>query len=134
MLSVAFVLDHRQATGPTGELAPAANPANTDRQLRSIDHDAMRLDVLIDDPADAVRPGSVVRWTEVRGTIHYNIHVLSADGDVLRSERTGSPKWTLGDDLGLAAGESYFLRIEAVLPDGGTLNSRHIHFRVAGRQ
>jgi hypothetical protein len=134
VLAAGLVFNFQPGTETATGIAPQAGPESGNRQLRSIDHDAMRLEVLIDGPTDAVRSGAAVRWSEVRGTIHYEVHVLTADGDLLRSERTGSPKWEFGEDLDLVAGESYFLRIEAVLPDGGTLNSRHIHFQAAGRQ
>ncbi len=133
VLAIALVFRILPPTETDSGVLPPIDPVDGSRQLRSIDQDAMRLEVLIDDPVDAVGRGSTVRWSEVRGSVHYTVHVLSADGDVLLSERTGTPEWAFAEGPDLAVGESYFLRIEAVLPDGGTVNSRHIHFRAAGR-
>jgi hypothetical protein len=128
VIAVASVINYRLSTGE----APGANPAaEAGRQLRSIDRNATRLDVLIDAPSSAVTAGSSVRWAEVSGNIHYNVYVLSADGDVLLKQRTSDTEWILQRDLRLTTGDDYFLRIEAVLPDGGTLNSRHIHFKAS---
>ena len=131
VLGVALVLNTRLMTVETPGAGPVSDPVESGRQLRSIDRNATRLEVLIDAPSGAVTPGSAVRWAEVSGSIHYNIHVLSADGDVLLTERAQVTEWTLPGELQLNPGSDYFLRIEAVLPDGGTLNSRHIRFKAA---
>jgi hypothetical protein len=104
------------------------------KQLRSFNRNTQRLQVQIDSPVEAVRPGTRVRWPEVKGKIHYTIQVLSETGDIVWTERSASPEWTVQDSIQLAAGDSYFLRIEAVLPNGETISSRHISFHAADLQ
>jgi hypothetical protein len=53
---------------------------------------------------------------------------------VLWTERLQSTEWILQESLNLTTGGEYFFRIEAVLPDGGTVSSKHLAFRVADRE
>ena len=94
----------------------------------------MSLDVLTPAPGQAVTRGSPIRWAEIPGNIHYNIFVLSNAGDVLWTERLQSTEWILQESLNLTTGGEYFFRVEAILPDGGTLSSKHLAFRVADRE
>lgn len=132
VLAVTVVLHDRIVNRETAATSPAAGTEEAVRQLRSIERSAGRLSVFFDAPTDAVTAGSFVRWAGISDPIHYNVYVLSAQGNVLWTERTVVPEWTFAGDLPLAAGTGYFLRIEAVLSDGGTLSSRHILFQTAG--
>ena len=66
--------------------------------------------------------------------IHYNVYVLTRDGDVLWTERLQTPEWAMGDSLQLAADRDYFFRVQAILPDGRAVSSKHVIFRMAARQ
>jgi hypothetical protein len=85
-------------------------------------------------PGDGIHPGTVFRWSEVPDNIHYNVYVLTRDGDVLWTERLQTPEWAMGDSLQLAADRDYFFRVQAILPDGRAVSSKHVIFRMAARQ
>jgi hypothetical protein len=136
VISVFLVMNSRQVSAPSPGTGPAEEIRSGEysRQLRNMDRSAMSLDVLTPTLGGAVTPGSLIRWTEIPDNIHYNIFVLSNAGDVLWTERLQSTEWILQQSLNLATGSEYFFRIEAVLPDGGTVSSKHLAFRVAERE
>ena len=94
----------------------------------------MSLDVLSPAPGEAVTQGSLIWWAEIPGNIHYNIFILSNAGDVLWTERLQDNQWIMHEALHLTEGDDYFFRVEAVLPGGGTMSSKHLAFRVADRE
>jgi len=136
LIAVFSIMNSRQAPVPAPGATPAeqTRAAQSSRQLRNIDRSALSLDVLSPAPGEAVTQGSLIRWTEITGNIHYNIFILSNAGDVLWTERLQGTEWVLQESLNLAAGSEYFFRVEAVLPDGGTVSSKHLAFRVADRE
>lgn len=107
--------------------------ASDGRQLRNIEPVSSRLEVFTPRPGQILAPGERVEWMEVSGKLHYDVYVLSDDGDVLQSQRLDFPAWELDASLGLVPGKRYYLRIEAPLSDGRSLRSRHIAFQVAER-
>ena len=121
-------------------LEPGATPSAVSsteenyRQLRSVDRGALDLAVLIpasgtDTGAD-MHPGALFQWTEIPENLHYNIYVLSNAGDVLWTERMRGTEWVLRESLQLAAGNQYYFRVEANLPDGRTVSSKHVVFGI----
>lgn len=83
--------------------------------------------------------GSVVRpseqvflWSEVYGSLFYDVRVVSPDGDLLLRERVTGTRWLIPEDLQLKPGEEYFVRVDAYLSDSKYLSSEHHVFRVGG--
>lgn len=103
------------------------------RQLRSIDPPESRFEVKLPGPGQAISVGAPIRWTEFPDGSHYTVYVLSDAGDVLWSEHLQSNEWALQREMGLNPEGDFFLRVEAELPDGRTLSSKHLSFRVAKR-
>lgn len=136
VISVFMVMNGRQLPLPALGTGPAEgiSTEESSSQLRRIDRSAMNLNVLNPEQGETIAPGSLVRWTKIPGNIHYNVFVLSNAGDVLWMERLQVTEWNMQEALQLVAGNEYFLRVEAVLPDGGTLSSKHTAFRVTDRQ
>jgi len=136
VISVFMVMNSRQVplpalgTGPAEEITTEENNS----QLRRIDRSVMNLNILNLAPGETVAPGFLVRWAKIPGNIHYNVFVLSNAGDVLWTERLQGTEWVMKEALQLVAGNEYFLRVEAVLPDGGRLSSKHIAFQITDRQ
>ncbi len=115
----------------TGE---ATSIENVREQLRSLNRDATVLDIFSPKPGASIGPGSRIQWAEVSGNLHYNIYVLSNTGDVLWTQRLEGTEWALHESLQLAADSTYYFRVEAQLPDGRNLSSRHLSFRIAAQQ
>lgn len=136
VVSVFMIMNSRQiplpalGTGPVEGISIEENNS----QLRRIDRSVMSLNLLSPAPGVPVTPGSLIRWTDIPGNIHYNVFVLSNAGDVLWTERLQDTEWIMKEAVQLVAGHEYFLRVEAVLPDGGTLSSKHMAFRVTDTQ
>lgn len=101
-------------------------------QLRSVKREAIQLDVLSPKPGTGVAPGSSIQWADIPGNLHYDIFVLSHAGDVLWSERTNGTEWVVSESLQLAAGNRYYFRVEALLPDGRKVSSTHLEFQIEG--
>jgi hypothetical protein len=125
---------------PDPGLQPSSGPPvtsgfeETNIQLRSISRDAMNLSVLKPAPGADILPGSLIQWAEIPGKLHYNIYVLSSAGDVLWTERLGGTDWALDESLHLAANSTYYFRVEAILPDGRVLSSKHVSFGVTEQE
>jgi len=117
-------------------VSPSAVSSNgrNSRQLRGVNRDAMHLNVLSPAPGAHVKPGSLVQWAEIPGNLHYNIYVLSNTGDVLWTQRLEGTEWALHESLQLATGSEYYFHVEAQLPDGRRLSSKHVVFQVTELQ
>ena len=85
-------------------------------------------------PGAGIAPNSMLSWDEVPGNIHYTIFILSDAGDVLWTERLWGTHWVLTDSLQLTADNKYYFRVEAQMPDGRSLSSRHVIFQRAEQQ
>jgi hypothetical protein len=103
-------------------------------QLRSINRNTIHLDVLSPAPGADIRPGALIQWSEAPGSLHYDIFILSNTGDVLWTERLEGTDWVLSESLQLAMGSKYYFHVEAQLPDGRSLSSRHVIFQLSGQQ
>jgi len=49
---------------------------------------------------------------------------------VLWTQRLEGTEWALPESLSLAPGSKYYFRVEAPLPDGRTISSKHVVFQV----
>jgi hypothetical protein len=103
------------------------------RQLRSIDPPESRFEVKMPGPGRAISIGAPIRWTEFPDGSHYTVHVLSDAGDVLWTEHLQSNEWVVQPEMGLNPEGDFFFRVEAELPDGRTLSSKHLAFRITER-
>lgn len=118
LLSV-FFLSVQQQTGPVDT-----------RQLRNIERPENRFEVKWPVPGQAVAPGAPIRWTGFPEGSHYTVYVLSDAGDLLWTEHLQRNAWAVRSEMGLYAGKDLFFRVEAELPDGRTVSSKHLAFRV----
>jgi hypothetical protein len=76
------------------------------------------------------RDGFVIRWTEVPGSLYYEIRVITDTGDLLREARVENTEWAIGHDLSLEPGREYFIRVDAYLSDSKAIRSDHIPFKL----
>jgi hypothetical protein len=76
------------------------------------------------------RDGFVIRWTEVPGSLYYEIRVVTEAGNLLSEARVENTEWTIGQDLGLEPGREYFIRVDAYLSVGKAIRSDHIPFKL----
>lgn len=119
-----------QPSAPVEPAAPSIDESYS--ELRSLGREITAIDVTFPTPATGMRPGSLISWAEVPGQAHYTIFVLSGAGDVVWTERLDSAEWVMQKSLNLAAGDTYYFRVEAQLPNGRTVSSKHLPFTPAG--
>jgi len=103
----------------------------SNRQLRSVHRAANGIDILFPPSGTEIKTGSVIRWAEVPGNLHYDIYVLSKAGDVIFTKRLATTEWIMQGAPQLAAGNEYYFRVEALLADGGRVSSKHLALRAA---
>jgi hypothetical protein len=133
VLAMAIFFDWNQGRVPRpGSSSPTADStAGEPGQLRSINPDPTYLEVLTPPPGTDIAPGGQIRWGAVPGSLYYKINILSLAGNVLWTEQLGSNEWLMQDTHQLAPGSEFYVRVEARLPDGSTVSSKHWLFRSA---
>jgi Alkyl sulfatase dimerisation len=75
----------------------------------------------------------VIRWRAIEHVVHYEVRLLSADGDVLWREQVETDHVTVPSQLALPPGSRYFVLVRAYLVDGKTIDSRAVGFKVLPR-
>jgi len=76
------------------------------------------------------RDGFVIRWTEVPGSLYYEVRVATDIGDLVSKIRVNGTEWTIDRDLHLEPGREYFIRVDAYLSDAKSISSQHVPFRL----
>jgi hypothetical protein len=72
------------------------------------------------------------RWREVAGAIHYEIQLVTAEGDVLWQDRTQETEALLPATVPIAPGQEVYVWVRAHLLDGQTVKSDPVGFRLEG--
>jgi hypothetical protein len=105
------------------------------RQTRYADQQALQPRLIAPDEGSVIEPlQQVFQWTQVPGSLFYDVRLVSPDGDLLLRERVESTRWLIPDHLRLEPGQEYFVRIDAYLSDAKYLSSEHRVFSVSGTQ
>lgn len=97
--------------------------------IRSIDKQAMGPEIvtpLVGQVLPVNEPE--FEWTVVRGSLYYDVRLVSAEGEIVWEERVKSTSWSLPGQLQLRAGTDYYLRVDAYLAEAKRVSSRHVLF------
>ncbi len=128
-------------SGFLGRQAPGdQSPADTsDGEVRSGPPTAggplIQLQVLSPLEGATVDPSDLeLRWIGPAGGLFFEVEIVSDDGDLIWQGSTESTTLRLPTDARLERGKGYFLWIRTHLPDGKTLKSPIVGFRVAARR
>ena len=111
------------------------NPAATSnpdalRQSRSLGDHNVRPRILAPSPGSHLSArGGTIDWTEVNGSLYYDVLVLSLDGEIISESRVTQPHWDVPAGL-LQAGADYYVRVDAFLAEATRLSSKHVLFSV----
>ena len=126
---------------PSGKDSAAAPPdlqqaPKEPRQLRSIDPAAHTPRIISPADGDRVEPGDLtVRWTEVWGSLHYDVRVVTAEGLIVWNDRIeGATEWKPPVNHLLEPGMAYYVRVDAYLAAANNVSSEHILFTVGERK
>jgi hypothetical protein len=69
-------------------------------------------------------------WTTIANSQHYQVRIVSDEGDLLWQEQVSETRWKLPADLMLAADTEYYVRVDAYLAESKALSSDYILFKV----
>ena len=104
------------------------------RQVRNLDREALMPRLLSPTEGDSVDPADLtIRWTEIPGSLYYDLYVMSDAGDLVLETRLEGTVWSGQPTEALLRGAEYFVRVEAHLADSRSVSSQHVLFKVAGR-
>jgi len=102
------------------------------RQLRSLDPAALKPSII--SPVDGASIGSgelEIRWTGVRGSLHYDIQLVNAEGFIIHRDRVeDTTEWKPPASHLLESGRAYYVRVDAYLAEANSVSSDHILFTV----
>jgi len=111
--------------------SPDTTEVNDVRDVRNIESVLAPPQILAPDSGVlAGRDGLLIRWTEVPGSLYYEVRVVSDIGDLLNEARVEQTEWTLAEEIKLEPGREYYLRVDAYLSDSKAISSQHIPFRL----
>jgi len=110
---------------PDGEVA-------TSRTSPSLMEGALVPRVLSPSDGSTVDPNRVIfSWTDVPGSLYYDLHIVNDEGDLVWQERVADTHWGPRADMQLSPGAEYFVRVDAYLAEAKTLSSDHVVFKVS---
>jgi hypothetical protein len=115
----------------TFNFAENTDPAAEYQTTRNLDSQ-ITAPVILAPTSDVIgkRDELVIRWTEVPGTLFYEVRVVSDVGNLVSSQRVNGTEWAIGRDLSLESGREYFVRVDAFLTDAKPISSHFIPFRL----
>ena len=92
----------------------------------------LSLQVLTPEPGVVADPDELIfRWHAVDDSLHYDLRIVTASGDLVTEQRVQHTEWKLSDKLELDPGAEYFVRIDAYLPDARTVSAERVRFVVS---
>jgi len=112
-------------------LPPVASPQADFRRSRNIATNTLRPRMLIPNEGALIDTGSTrFRWTEIAGSLYYDIRIVTWEGDMVWQERVNEAEWGLPGKLELEPGAEYYVRVDAYLAEAKNISSRHVLFKV----
>lgn len=107
-----------------------ATPPAEIRETRNIDPGAMGPNILWPREGMIIVPyDDVFTWTSVPDSIYYKIRIVSDEGDLIWQARVNGTQWGLPEEVTLASGAEYLVRVDAYLAESKSLNSDYVLFR-----
>lgn len=70
------------------------------------------------------------RWKRVPRALYYDIRVVTQEGELIWEGRVEGTHARLPSSASLKAGEEFFVRVRAYLPEGKTITSHVVGFKV----
>ena len=109
-------------------------PVATVPQSRNIDPDALRPRILAPHEGAVIDAGKTLfRWTEIPGSLYYDIRIITGEGDMVWQDRINDTEWALPGHFELEPGAQYYVRVDAYLAEAKSVSSRHLLFTVKGQ-
>lgn len=113
------------------QLQPDVDISNALRETRNTSTEVLAPGLLVPSPIIIEADDEFVfRWTEVPGSLYYDIQIVSDVGDLVDIQRIKTTEWRLDRNLRLEPGRDYFIRIDAYQADVRPVSSDHLLFRL----
>jgi len=113
-------IDQPPLTDVTGE------PARVLRNIGSVDPGPT---ILAPIDGERIRPAELtVRWTQVPGSLYYDVRLVNAAGFIIWQDRVKDTQSIFPSDLELVSGDLYFVRVDAYLAEAKSVSSLHVKF------
>lgn len=104
-------------------------------QFRSIDSPMSTPKIISPVEGEQIKSNELtVRWTEVQGSLHYDVRVVTAEGFIVWNNRVEGTEWKPPIDQPLESGMAYFVRVDAYLAEANSVSSDHILFTMEERK
>lgn len=101
-----------------------APPESGFRATRTLGSEASASEFISPSAAfDRERDALVIRWTEVPGSLFYEVRVVSDVGNFVGAKRMTDTEWAIDEELGLEPDREYFVRVDAFLTDAKPVSS-----------
>ncbi len=101
------------------------------RQIRNLNLDVHGPRVLAPSNGAMVDPGGLVfSWSEIPGSLYYDVRIVTDEGDLLWRTQVEETKLGLPDNLQLEPGTEYFFRVDAYLASAKRVSSQHVLFSI----
>jgi len=112
-------------------LLPVATPQADFRQSRNINQNSLRPKILTPDEGALIDVGNTLfNWTEIPGSLYYDIRIVTWEGEMVWQERVNGTEWGLPDKFELESGVEYYVRVDAYLAEAKSISSPHVLFKV----
>ena len=110
------------------EIQPAAGNS---RQLRSIDPAGLAPKISTPAEGASIKADDLtIRWTEVSGSLYYNVRVVTAEGFLVLNDRVESTEWKLPAKHLLEPKTDYYVRVDAYMAEANSGSADHSLFSV----
>lgn len=135
VLAIAVVFNQFSDQQLTQGDAPVSTQLPTDiSRIRSIDKQPLGPKIIIPLVGQVLPVNEPnFAWTAVRGSLYYDVRLVSAEGETVWEERVKSTSRSLPGYLQLQAGTDYYLRVDAYLAEAKRVSSRHVLFTTQER-
>jgi hypothetical protein len=122
--------DDHDPDASVSALPPVATPQADFRPKRNIAPNEFIPKVLTPIEGALIDPGKTLfRWTDISGSLYYDVRVVTWEGDMVWQERVNGTEWWLPDKLELESGAEYYVRVDAYLAEAKNIRSRHVLFK-----
>ncbi len=134
-LSTINMLGPRMEQDPVNTRPEIQPTTGNSRQLRSIDPAGLAPRIIAPAEGASIKADDLtIRWTEVSGSLYYNVRVVTAEGFLVLNDRVESTEWKLPAKHLLEPKTYYYVRVDAYMAEANSVSSDHILFTVEERQ
>jgi hypothetical protein len=131
VLTIGLLMNLEPPQQVSTELAPPSTSPPLTRQVRNISPYALLPQVISPKEGSTINPVTQqFVWAPVQDSLFYQVRIVNDVGDLVWQARLTGTQLGLPEDLLLASGAEYFVRVDAYLTEAKSLNSDYVVFKV----